>query len=142
MVGSMIPGTWVVQDEDKPLPEVNFKDPAKIAGTRDENIMRRITELQLICQGRQAQAKDELSHADKELSDMYHFIELTNFNAAQGYQACKAMKEILLHRRAAKDELDTLTNLNGIIETTLKTAARKVPDRSYKPRVFEDMFKK
>lgn len=142
MVGHMIPGTWIIQEEGKPLPEARIPDPAKIAGTNDENILRRIDELQVICQGRFAQARDEVSHADRELSDMYHFIEFSNCNAAQGYQAYKALKDVLTHRREAKQEVETLQNLNNVIETTLKIAAKKVPNKTYKPRVFENMFKK
>lgn len=145
MVGGMVPGSWIVQEEGKPinipadlLQKIN---PEKIAGTANEDIMRRIDELQIVCQGRLKQSEEETSHADKELTDIYHFIEFSNFNAAQGYQAYKALKDILLHRRAAKDERDTLLKLNDIIEKTIKVAAKKVPERTYKPRVFEDMLK-
>lgn len=142
MVGGMLPGKWIVQDSAKPLAAALTINPAKVAGTNDEDIMRRIMELQTLCQGRQKQAKDEMSCADRELSDLYHYIEFSHFNAAQGYQAYRMLKDVLVHRREVKDEYAALETLNGVVETTLKTAAKKVPTRVYTPRVREDLFPK
>ena len=142
MVGHMINGQWSILDCAKdPIPVITLQ-PAQNPGTRDEDIYRRIEELQVLCQGRDIQAKKDMSDADKELVDMYHFIEFSNFNAAQGYQAYKMIRETLLNRRKAKDEHEALTTLNNLIETTLKVAAKKVPQRSYVPRIRNDLFKK
>lgn len=142
MVGGMLPGKWIVQDSAKPLVAAPAVNPAKVAGTNDEDIMRRIVELQTLCKGRQKQAKDEMSCADRELSDLYHYIEFSHFNAAQGYQAYRMLKDVLVHRREVKDEYAALETLNGVVETTLKAAAKKVPTRVYTPRVREDLFPK
>jgi len=142
MVGGMLPGKWIVQDSAKPLAVAPVVDPAKVAGTNDEDIMRRITELQTLCQGRQKQVKEEMSCADRELSDLYHYIEFSHFNASQGYLAYRMLKDVLVHRREVKDEYTALEALNGVVETTLKTAAKKIPARIYKPRVREELFPK
>lgn len=46
-----------------------------------------------------------LSEADKRLSDTYHFIEVSNLNAAQGYQAYKELQRVLIERRKVKNEI-------------------------------------
>lgn len=140
MVGHMIPGQWVIQESNKALEAITKVNPEKVAGTNDNDILRRINELQLLCQGRQTQAAEEVSNADKELVDMYHFIEFSHFNAAQGYQAYKMLQKVLTHRREAKDEFAALEVLNNVVEHALKTAAKKVPDRKYKPRIRPDLF--
>lgn len=138
----MVDGQWNILDcTQDPIPVITMQ-PTKNPGTNDEDIYRRIEELQVLCQGRDMQARQDMSDADKELTDMYHFIEFSNFNAAQGYQAYKMMRETLLNRRKAKDEHEALSTLNNLIETTLKIAAKKVPQRTYTPRIRNDLFQK
>jgi len=50
----------------------------------------------------------ELSRADKEISDIYHNIELTSFNACQGYMYCKRLQGALRNRRRIKNEMEII----------------------------------
>lgn len=141
MVGYMIEGEWFVLDDTEPLPAAK-QQPESFTSARNECILQRINELQTLCQGRRKQAQDMVSNADKELCDAYHYIEFSNCNAAEGYQAYRMMKDILLRRREAKDECATLEALSSLIETSVKTAARKIPQRTYHPRVRNELFEK
>ena len=44
----------------------------------------------------------QLSKVDQELSDINHYIEFCNLNAAQGYKAYKMIKERRIKRRSIK----------------------------------------
>ncbi|WP_046176736.1 hypothetical protein [Domibacillus indicus] len=50
------------------------------------------------------QLSDELSRTDKEISGIYHKIETTAFNMAQGYQYAKQLQYLLRKRRLVKGE--------------------------------------
>ena len=52
---------------------------------------------------------DEIIHADKICQDILHEIELSNFNACEGYQLAKRLKAARQVRRKAKDTKDMLT---------------------------------
>lgn len=49
-----------------------------------------------------------ISDIEKETDDIMHLIELTSFNAAEGYKIAKQLKEIRMERRILKDENDLL----------------------------------
>lgn len=57
----------------------------------------------------------ELSQADKEISRIYHEIENTNFNAAQGYQLAKKLQQALRHRRQIKLNYEILQILTPFL---------------------------
>ena len=44
------------------------------------------------------------AQTDKEVIDLYHSIEVSNFNACQGYKAYRRLKEALIARRKVKNE--------------------------------------
>lgn len=138
----MIPGKWEIVDETATIIPQGTIDPNKLVGTCDDQLVAQIQELHLLCEARKKDAQKAVSLAEKELTDMYHFIEFSNFNAAQGFQAYKALKDILLERRAAKDEQATIAAINDIVEGALATAAKKIPARRYHPRVLTDLFTK
>jgi hypothetical protein len=49
-----------------------------------------------------------ISQANKELEDMLHEIELTEFNACQGYFMARKVKEIRQRRRELKNDQELL----------------------------------
>lgn len=52
-----------------------------------------------------------ISLSDKAIEDMLHVIELGTFNACQGYEIAKNVKELRQKRRKMKDELTALNLL-------------------------------
>lgn len=98
--------------------------------------------------------KDELdelyqkeSLIDQEISDIYHYIEFSNFNAADGYKAYKLLKEALLRRRKIKDEVAKYKmvgdlTINGIFDGTLDEKLNDFENRTYTPRVLKHLFEK
>jgi prefoldin subunit 5 len=54
---------------------------------------------------------ERLSQLDKELSNVYHKIEVSRFNACEGYYLAKQLQEVLHKRRIVKDELTRFRSL-------------------------------
>lgn len=88
---------------------------------------------------------DKLSELDKEIDDILHFIEFNNFSACSGYKLCKALKELRLHRRKMKDNLEII----GVLESHTLTnvslghtnnAIAGLDGRKYTPRVLKHLF--
>lgn len=87
----------------------------------------------------------QLSKVDKELSDIEHYIEFSNLNAYQGYQAAKMIKDRRIIRRNIKNELIVLnTILSKRISETAQEEIMKcikgLDHRTYNPRVLDKMF--
>lgn len=88
---------------------------------------------------------EELSNTDKELSDLNHYIEFTNLNAAQGYKASKMIKERRIKRRVLKNEMDIINMiLSKKISETLNNEINNyisgLENRTYEPRVLKELF--
>ena len=88
---------------------------------------------------------EELSFVDRELSDINHYIEFCNLNAAQGYKAYKMIKDRRIIRRSIKNELDVLNIILGkkISETAtdeIHKAITGMDNRKYEPRVLNELF--
>lgn len=87
----------------------------------------------------------QLSDVDKELSDINHYIEFCNLNAAQGYKAYKMVKERRIKRRTIKNELVIVDAIlenkvrDPIIEQ-IKKIIRNLDDRTYTPRILNELF--
>lgn len=47
----------------------------------------------------------QVGEYDKMISEIYHYIEANQLNAAKGYKAYRNLRKILLRRRAIKNEL-------------------------------------
>lgn len=84
----------------------------------------------------------ELSNADKEITDIYHSIELDSFNAYQGWAYCKRLQTVLRHRRKIKNELNIISyigrnqmSLNGI--ENLTKSINGMANRKYRTRIME-----
>lgn len=87
----------------------------------------------------------QLSRVDQELSDVNHYIEFCNLNAAQGYKAYKMIKERRIKRRSIKNELQVLNIiLSKKISETATDEIQKVvtgmDKRTYEPRVMNELF--
>lgn len=87
----------------------------------------------------------QLSKVDQELSDINHYIEFVNLNAAQGYKAYKMIKERRIKRRSIKNELQVLSIILGkkISETAtdeIQKAVAGMDKRKYEPRVMNELF--
>lgn len=87
----------------------------------------------------------QLSKVDQELSDINHYIEFVNLNAAQGYKAYKMIKDRRIIRRSIKNELDVLNIILGkkISETAtdeIQKAVYGMDKRIYEPRVLNELF--
>ena len=88
---------------------------------------------------------NQLSKVDQELSDINHYIEFCNLNAAQGYKAYKMIKDRRIIRRSIKNELDVLNIILGkkISETAtdeIEKAVAGMDKRKYEPRIMEELF--
>ena len=87
----------------------------------------------------------QLSKIDQELSDIDHYIEFVNLNAAQGYKAYRMIKDRRIIRRIIKNELDVLNIILGkkISETAtdeIQKAISGMDKRTYEPRVLNELF--
>jgi len=85
---------------------------------------------------------NNLSTIDREVNDLYHFIEINDLSASAGYKAYKDLQDCLRRRRVAKDDLELANILAGTKTLSMQLgqteALAKV--RTYVPRVREDLF--
>lgn len=83
---------------------------------------------ELVSSDRKKELSSQLSALDKRLVDAYHYIEVSNLNAAKGYQAYRALREILVERRKVKNELTVVNRIRqcGVrdMERTKELAVR------------------
>ena len=87
----------------------------------------------------------ELSLADKEISDIYHYIEFNNLNAVDGFKIYKRLQEALQKRRKVKDRLAEITSISNLTNMDKIKNSHDVinsnMNRHYNPRVLADLFK-
>lgn len=88
---------------------------------------------------------NQLSQVDKELSDINHYIEFVNLNAAQGYKAYKMIKDRRIKRRSIKNELEVLNIILGkkisdSVTDEIQKAVSGMDRRTYEPRVMNELF--
>lgn len=94
---------------------------------------------------RKEELTNQLSQVDKELSDINHYIEFVNLNAAQGYKAYKMIKERRIKRRSIKNELEVLSIILGkkisdSVTDEIQKAVSRMDGRRYEPRVMNELF--
>lgn len=87
----------------------------------------------------------DLSHVDKELADIRHYIEFTKLNACQGYKAYSMEKERLRKRRLVKNELVVVSiildkKVGGSMTGEIKRRIEGLDKRKYEPRVLQELF--
>lgn len=136
MVGHMIPGQWEIYPETADLPSSNNTND----DAQEDELTECIRELSSLCESRTAAAVSRVSLSDKELTDVYHYIEFGKFNAAQGYNACRMLQDVLKKRRVAKNEAEALISLSNVVNGPLKKAISETPRKQYVPRIRKDLF--
>lgn len=96
---------------------------------------------------RREELSEKLSRADKEISDLQHYIEMKNLNACNGYKIYKKLQMVLVQRREVKNEMLMLSIISECkmepdsISTTI-ARIKGLSDRKYTPRVLTDLFEK
>lgn len=96
--------------------------------------------------------KKELQLCDIELQDIQHTIELTRFNAHEGWKLARDMQLTLQTRRRVKNDLDGLRRLQTRVKRHSPLVhhtsgamkihseqAEKIKGRVYTPRVRKDL---
>lgn len=109
------------------LDMTKFTETAELYAKYSKTINKQIVEIEL------------------EIEDLYHYIEFSNFNAAQGYRAYKMLKERLIKRRELKDTiilLDSVQEKNMLTCSTdnINNIVSKLESRNYRPRVLKELF--
>ena len=61
-----------------------------------------------------------LSTADREISDELHYIEFCNLNASEGYKSYKRLKELQQKRRAIKNSFEMLDTVQVVVSGVSK----------------------
>lgn len=91
----------------------------------------------------------ELSKIDSEREDILHYIELSKYNAVQGWKLLKTLKEVSQRRRSIKEELGYLSSVNSKIPydsicSSISRKEKKDLDKMYKFRtnVIEEILDK
>ncbi len=87
----------------------------------------------------------QLSDVDKELSDINHYIEFCNLNAAQGYKAYRMVKERRVKRRSIKNELVVVDailekKISDPIKEEIEKVIHSLDERTYTPRILNELF--
>lgn len=109
-----------------------------------ENIQKwidKITDLNGLATGalhRKEELCEELSFVDRELSDINHYIEFCNLNAAQGWKAYKMIKERRIKRRSIKNEIQILNiildkKISDTVTNEILESMSKMDKRTYEP---------
>ena len=83
-----------------------------------------------------------VSEADRELCDIYHYIEFNDLNVVGGYKAYKMLQDILRRRRLAKDEYALVQSVHDNRKQLNKIQAVLDRQRTYIPRVYDGLFEK
>lgn len=94
---------------------------------------------------RKEELLQQLSDIDKQLCDIYHYIEFSSLNACQGYKAAKMIKDKRIVRRRIKNELQVLgiilnSNLSDEIEQEVVGRIKGMDSRVYDPRSLAELF--
>lgn len=96
--------------------------------------------------------QEELKKIDSEIQDILHVIELTSFNASDGYKWAKELQRLRKARRMLKDELEQLEKIKDflnfpkptekVINKTigeLRTIESRKENRTYHMRMRKDL---
>ena len=80
-----------------------------------------------------------------EICDIYHYIELNNLNAYEGYKIYKKLQETLKKRRAIKDNMKRFEMFEEVFSNNMLDKLNGLynfeENREYHPRVDKKMFK-
>ena len=87
--------------------------------------------------------QEKHSTIEKEITDIEHYIELSDgLNAYQGWLAYMTLRKRLKLRRQVKDEISVLSDVEDVMSGLKKTIARinGLNGRKYEPRVLTELF--
>lgn len=87
--------------------------------------------------------QEKHSTIEKEITDIEHYIELSDgLNAYQGWLAYMTLRKRLKLRRQVKDEISVLSDVEDVMSGLKKTIARinGLNERKYEPRVLTELF--
>lgn len=91
-----------------------------------DNYLEQIQSIIVDFHNKEKRLREQYSTCDKAVIDLYHQIEMSNFNACEGYFYAKRLQEVLRKRRAIKMELQKLQSFNDNINLNyLKNAINK-----------------
>jgi Mg2+ and Co2+ transporter CorA len=98
------------------------------------------------------QIYEEIHKTDCEAGDLLHEIELTNFNAYEGYKLAKQLQEVRQKRRKLKDTQEILQHLKDFYDNNkqlhitlfklikeMQKTKESLQSRSYTPRIRTDL---
>lgn len=94
---------------------------------------------------RRKELYSELSRMDKEIADIYHYIEFYPLSASKGYKMAKMLKDCLVQRRAVKDEIELLNRISVMSVGHVgngkgRDDLDKLTDKQYTPRILTELF--
>lgn len=75
-----------------------------------------------------------LSDIDKEINDIYHYIEFSNLDAYRGWKAYKMLKDKLNERRKIKDNLSSATRFSQTIKAKSLKINNEHKTKKYTPK--------
>lgn len=75
-----------------------------------------------------------LSDIDKEINDIYHYIEFSNLDAYRGWKAYKMLKDKLNERRKIKDNLSSATRFSQTIKAKSSKINNEHKTKKYTPK--------
>lgn len=81
-----------------------------------------------------------VSEIDRELCDVYHYIEFNDLNVVGGYRAYKMLQGILRRRRLAKDEYAIAQSVHDNWKSLNRIQSCLERNRIYTPRVLTELF--
>lgn len=142
---------YSIEEIEKPAPTVIVGSDPTAADVSDDmgKLIQEITSFTKLV-GAAENKKDALlqglSQVDKEVSDIYHYIENGRFNAYKGWCAFDLLQKTLRRRRKIKNQLSVL---NELFKCNVDTAsiedvvafAKNIEGHTYTPRVLTDLFK-
>jgi len=138
--------------ESEVVPEENVIKVAKIpvmAQISQSDVwierMRSMLKLRQETNNRKAELIQMLSDVDKEISDLYHFIENSSLDAYRGYLSYKHLRGRLIRRRDIKEELELIQIVddNVLAENRIDSIIANLQNgraRNYVPRALNALF--
>ena len=107
--------------------------------------MRYMLKIRQETNGRKAELIQMLSDVDKEITDLYHFIEGDSLDAYKGFLAYKHLRGRLIRRRDIKEELELIqiVDENVLAENRIESIISNLQNgraRNYVPRALNVLF--
>lgn len=113
-----------------------------------DDVDRMLASFQMQMKKKNGTLERKIRDVDKELVDIYHFIEFSNFNEGtiddyvNAYVSVLMLQQKLRERRDVKDSIEKMARLKGI-ESSMQEAVnsfQKMETRTYVPRTAINMF--